>query len=122
MSVPAVAISEDDPSAMAAIATASSGLSTLVQSVDGGATWSRLADSDGIGLDATSGLWIVPGNPDEVVTSWVDGAATDFPLHLNVSLPKTGTHTVKAGWFYGLTQMVFTSERWLASVHGVPPN
>lgn len=111
----AAAVSADDAHTFAALVRASDGVYTVARSTDSGASWSRLADSDGIGLDDHSNLWIVPGAPDTVVTTWVEPGA-EFPLHLNITVAGEGTHVIKVALYEAMNGMVFGGERWIAAV------
>lgn len=118
----AVAMSADDSDILAAIVEEDDGVFGLVRSTDGGQTWVRLADSTGIGLSATSGLWIAPGRSTEVLTTYTDAGA-EFPLHLNVSTQESGTGIVKTAIYDAVQQMAFSpgpEGRYLGAVTPAP--
>lgn len=115
--VHAVAMSRTSADALAAIVERDA-VFTLVYSADGGASWTRLADSEGIGLGAESDLWFAPGSADTIISNHTEPGA-EFPLHLNVTAPKTGTRVVKTAIYDHMSGMAFSpgeDGRWIAGV------
>lgn len=117
--VPKVALSPDDANVLFALSSGPDAVYSVSRSPDLGASWTLLGDSDGFGLGPRSGMWAIPGDPQSVLTHYID-TDPDFPLQIHLSTLGTGTHTVRTAQYQQLTNIAFNAELWVASVHGVP--
>jgi len=114
-----VAIHPDDDNRLFALSEDSTGLITLSMSADHGATWTRIVDSTGITLDASTLLRPTPGNVDQVIGAYATSAES-LGTNLYTATAGAGARTLHFGTWFNVRELVVTPDRWMLAADGIP--